>query len=108
MHSDFINSKAVATKVENTGIRRVTHWPTKRVNHAMEHLVKMKKAFQRCGSEDDSYSQILTLSSDVCQASEEILSAFSQWAESHLYACKNNKMHTDRMDTRWYNIYNRV
>ena len=78
------------------------------VNHAMENLVKMKKAFERCGSEDDSYSQISTLSSDVCQAMEEILSAFSQWAETHLYACKNSKMHNDRMETRWYNIYTMV
>ena len=48
MHSDFINSDAVATKVKNTGIRRVTHWPNKRVAHALNLLAKMKNAFERC------------------------------------------------------------
>ena len=68
----------------------------------------MKNAFRRCGSEDGSYSPILTLSSDVCQASGEILSAFSQWAKTHLYACGNNQLHTERMDEKWSNIYNQV
>ena len=108
MHSDFINSEAVVTKVKNTGARRFDHWPTKRVRHALQNLKKMKKAFQRCGSEDDSYSPISTLSSDVCQASDEILSAFSQWAETHLHACRNNQVHTERMDKKWYVIYNSV
>ena len=68
----------------------------------------MRRAFHRCGSEDDSYSPISTLSSDVCQASGEILSAFSQWAETHLYACRNNQVHTERMDKKWYDIYKNV
>ena len=68
----------------------------------------MKNAFRRCGSEVDSYTPILTLSSDVCRASGEILSAFSQWAETHLHACRNVRLHTERMDKKWYNIYNQV
>ena len=68
----------------------------------------MKNAFQRCGSEDDSYTQIKTLSTDICQASKEILSAFSQWAETYLYVCRNNRVHTERMDTKWSYIYNEV
>ena len=49
MHADFVNSQAVATKVEDTGLRRFTHWPTNRVDHALKNLEKFKKAFQRCG-----------------------------------------------------------
>ena len=108
MHSEFINSQAVATKVENTGFRRFTHWPTNRVDHALKNLDKFKKAFDRCGSEDNSYSQISELSNDVCDASIEILSAFGKWAKTHLSKCNNNQMHIERMETKWSNIYNRA
>ena len=77
MHTDFIKSPAVTTRVENTGVRRFTHWPDKRVNHALVNLEKMVAAFKRCGLEDDSYSQISELSDDVCEAASEILTAFS-------------------------------
>lgn len=72
-----MKSDAVSVKVKHTGIRRLTHWPTKRVTHAMTNLEKLKKAFSRCGSEVDSYSQISKLSNDVCEASDAILAAFS-------------------------------
>ena len=67
----------------------------------------MTKAFERCGSEIDSYSQISKLSIDVCEASDEIFAAFSDWAETHLFACKINQRHTLRMK-RWSNTYNKV
>lgn len=108
MHSDFIKSEAVASKVKNTGIRRFTHWPTNRVKHAFKSLGKMEQAFHRCGSVDDSYSQISTLSTDVCQASNEILAAFSHWAETHLHECSNYQVHTYRMKKKWNDIYNKV
>ena len=108
MHSIFMNSEAVSVRVKNTGIRRMTHWPTKRVTHALLNLGKLRRAFTRCGSEADSYSQISKLSIDVCGASDEILAAFSQWTKTHLSACKNNQVHTERMDTKWSKIYNEV
>ena len=108
MHDDFIKSEAVANKVKDTGIRRFSHWPTKRVEHAFKSLEKMQQAFRRCGSVDDSYSQISTLSTDVCQASNEILAAFSHWAETHLHECRNYQVHTDRMNKKWNDIYNKV
>ena len=95
----------MTTRVQNTGVRRFTHWPDKRVIHALANLEKMVKAFNRCGSEDDSYSQISKLSDDVCEASTEILTAFSEWAKTHLSPCRNNKAHIDRMETKWSNIY---
>ena len=67
----------------------------------------MTKAFERCGSEVDSYTQISKLSTDVCEASDEIFAAFSHWAETHLFACKINQRHTLRMK-RWSNTYNKV
>ena len=108
MHTDFIKSPAVATRVENIGVRRFTHWPNNRVNHALVNLEKMVAAFKRCGLEDDSYSQISELSDDVCEASSEILTAFSQWAQTHLSTCRNNQMHIDRMEQKWSNIYKTV
>ena len=75
---------------------------------AYTNFVKLKKAFNRCGSEDDSYSQISELSDDVCDASIEILSAFSHWAKTHLSTCKNNQVHIERMETKWFNIYKRA
>ena len=65
----------------------------------------MVKAFKRCGLEDDSYSQISDLSDDVCDASTEILAAFSHWAETFLSTCRNNQVHIDRVKTKWSNIY---
>ena len=108
MHSDFIKSEAVASKVKNTGIRRFTHWPTNRVKHAFKSLGKMEQAFLRCGSVNYSYSQISTLSTDVCQASNEILAAFSHWAETHLHECRNYQVNTERMKKKWNDIYNKV
>ena len=108
MHDDFIKSESVANKVKDTGIRRFSHWPTKRVEHAFKSLGKMQQAFRRCGSVDDSYSQISTLSTDVCQGSNEILAALSHWAETHLHECRNYQMHTDRMNKKWNDIYNKV
>ena len=108
MHSIFMNSEAVSVRVKNTGIRRLTHWPTKRVTHALMNLGKLRRAFARCGSEAHSYSQISKLSIDVCAASDQILAAFSQWTKTHLSACKNNQVHTERMDTKWSKIYNEV
>ena len=105
MHTEFIKGPEVSTRVEKTGVRRFTHWPNKRLNHALTNLKKMITAFKRCGLEDDSYSQISELSDDVCDASTEILFAFSQWANTHLSTCRNNQVHIDRMETKWSNIY---
>ena len=105
MHAEFVNSQSVADQVENTGIRRFTHWPPKRITLALKNFDRMKQAFERCGLEDDSYSQISELSDDVCIASTEILSAFSQWAEAHLSSCRNINVHIHRMETKWSDIY---
>lgn len=105
MHTDFIKGPKVSTRVEKTGVRRFTHWPDKRLNHALTNLTKMVTAFKRCRLEDNSYSQISELSDDVCDASTEILFAFSQWANTHLSTCRNNQVHIDRMETKWSNIY---
>ena len=108
MHSDFINSEAVAVQVEKIGFRRLTHWPSKRVTHSLENSKKLSNAFTRCGSENNSYLGISTLSEDICEASDEILSAFSQWAETHLSTCKNNQVHIERFNTKWSKIYSKV
>ena len=108
MHTDFIKGPEVSTSVIKAGVRRFSHWPNKRVNHALTNLEKMVTAFNRCGLEDDSYSQISELSDDVCEASSEILTAFSQWAKTHLSTCRNNQMHIDRMEKKWSNIYKTV
>ena len=38
MHTDFIKDPEVTTRVEKTGFRRFTHWPDKRLNHALTNL----------------------------------------------------------------------
>ena len=100
----------VVAQVAAVGHKRSEHWPQRYIRHLHFFSNSLTKAFEKCGEENPSYSPIDELSSDICIAADQILTALRDWGEAHISQCKryiNHRRHFKRIN-KWMGLYNEV